>query len=118
MKLERDQPPPSKPSVTEPGPPASYIHVIWLAAFPDDAHEYFDELDTERWSIRCVRIYRNRSLVAFSHRSPNWCDVMPEAAIDEPEVINRDSQFRARAITREEFETIWRAANTQARNGR
>jgi hypothetical protein len=36
------------------GPPASYIHVIWLAAFPGDVHEYYDELDAGRWSIRCV----------------------------------------------------------------
>jgi hypothetical protein len=92
------------------GPPTSYIHVIWLAAFPDDVHEFYDELDAERWSIRCVRVYRDRSSGAFSYASPNWRDVMPEAAFDEPEVINRDMQFLARAISREEFEIAWEAA--------
>jgi hypothetical protein len=80
------------------GPPVSYIHVIWLAAGPGDVHEYYDELDAERWSIRCVRVYGDRSSVSFSYHSPNWRDVMPEAAIDDPKVINRDSQFRARTI--------------------
>jgi hypothetical protein len=92
------------------GSPASYIHVIWLAAFPEDVHEFYDELDAERWSIRCVRVYRDRSSTAFSYDSPNWRDVMPEAAIDEPDVINRDSQFLARTISREEFEAAWQGA--------
>jgi hypothetical protein len=95
------------------GPAASYIHVIWLAAFPDDAHEFYDELDATRWSIRCVRVYRDRSSGAFSYASPNWQAVMPEAAIDEPEMINRDTQFLARAISREEFEIAWDAAHPE-----
>jgi hypothetical protein len=95
------------------GPPTSHIHVIWLAAFPDNVHEFYDELDAERWSIRCVRVYRDRSFVAFSYASPNWRDVMPEAAIDEPDVINRDTQFLARTISREEFEIAWDAAQPE-----
>jgi hypothetical protein len=92
------------------GPPNSYIHVIWLAAFPNDPHEYYDELDTERWSIRCVRVYRDRSYHACGYDSPNWRDVMPEAPVDDPDVINRDSQFRARTISKHEFEAAWRQA--------
>jgi hypothetical protein len=92
------------------GPPDSYIHVIWLAAFPNDPHEYYDELDAERWSIRCVRVDRDRSYHAYSYNSSNWRDVMPEAAIQEPAAINRDSQFRARAISKDEFEAAWRQA--------
>jgi hypothetical protein len=95
------------------GPPAYYIYVIWLAAFASDPQEYYDELDEERCSIRCIRLYRDGSYKAFSYDSPNWRDVMPEAAIDEPDVINRDSQFRARAITREEFEIAWDAAHPE-----
>jgi hypothetical protein len=95
------------------GLPASYIHVIWLAAFPDDVHEFYDELDAERWSIRCVRVYRDRSFRAFSYDSPNWRDVMPSAAIDEPDKLNRDTQFLARDISRDEFEAAWQAAITQ-----
>jgi IS4 transposase len=84
------------------GPPAHYIHVIWLAAFANDPQEYYDELDATRWSLRCVRLYRDGTSKAFGHESPNWRDGMPEAAIDEPPVINRDTQFRARAISRDE----------------
>jgi hypothetical protein len=103
-----DWPPPPKL-----GPPTHYIHVIWLAAFPDDAQEFYDELDADRWSLRCVRLYRDGSRKAFSYDSPNWRDVMPAAAIDDPEVINRDTQFRARAITHEEFEIAWDAAHPE-----
>lgn len=95
------------------GPPVSYIHVIWLAAFPGDPHEFYDELDAERWSIRCVRVFRERSLTRFSYRSKNWRDVMPEAAIGTAEIVNRDSQFRARDIAREEFEDVWQLANVR-----
>jgi hypothetical protein len=95
------------------GPPTSYIQVIWLAAFPEDVHEFYDELDAQRWSIRCVRVYRDRSSAAFSYASPNWRDVMPQAPIDEPGVINRDSQFHARAITQAEFDAAWQAAASQ-----
>jgi hypothetical protein len=98
------------------GPPVHYIHVIWLAAFPDDVHEFYDELDAERWTIRCVRVHRDRSSRRFSYRSPNWRDVMPEAAIGTAKEINRDSQFLARDMTREEFEEIWRAAGTDREN--
>jgi hypothetical protein len=95
------------------GPPIHYIHVIWLAARADDPQEFFDELDADRWSIRSVRLYRYAAHVACSYDSPNWRDVMPEAAIDEPEIINRDTQFRARAISRKEFEAAWEAAQPE-----
>jgi hypothetical protein len=98
------------------GSPAHYIHVIWLAAFATDPQEYYDELDANRWSIRCVRLYRDGTSKAFNYESPNWRDVMPEAAIDEPDVINRDTQFLARPITRDAFEAAWQEAN--ARNTR
>ncbi len=95
------------------GPPIHYIHVIWLAAGANDPQEYYDELDEGRWSIRGVRLYRGDKYECFSHDSPDWRDVMPEAAIDEPDVINRDTQFRARAISRQEFETAWDAAQPE-----
>jgi hypothetical protein len=100
------------------GPPVHYIHVIWLAAFPNDVHEFYDALDAERWSIRCVRVYRDRSSRRFSYKSQNWRDVMPEAAIGTTKEINRDSQFLARDMTREEFEEIWRAAGTDREKAR
>jgi hypothetical protein len=95
------------------GPPAHYIHVIWLAASADDPRDYYDELDANRWSIRCVRLYRDGTREAFSYESPNWRHVMPEAAIDEPDVINRDTQFLARSITRDAFAAAWQEAQSK-----
>jgi hypothetical protein len=95
------------------GQPTYWIHVIWLAAFSYDPQEFYDELDAERWSIRCVRVYRDGSSVAASYKSANWRDLMPEAAIDLPDIINRDSQFLAREIERAEFDMVWQAACAQ-----
>ncbi len=92
------------------GPPMHHVHVIWLAARTQDPQEYYDELDADRWSIRCVRVYRDGRHEAFSYASPNWHDVMPEAPISTPDKINRDTQFRARAILPAEFEAAWEAA--------
>ena len=34
--------------------------------------ERFDELDAERWPIRCVRRFRDGALKAYSYASPDW----------------------------------------------
>lgn len=105
--------PPHLPTPPKLGTAHSHIHVIWLAAFPDDPHEFYDELDDGRWSLRCVRIYRDRSAKRFDYNSPNWRDVMPEAATPLPEIINADSQFRARTISVDVFDAMWQHAEAQ-----
>jgi len=50
------------PETPELGPPASYFHGTWIGAPEEEAVEWYDELDAERWSIRCVRKFRDGSL--------------------------------------------------------
>jgi uncharacterized protein DUF6881 len=92
------------------GPPANYFLCVWISAAEDEPIEWYDELDASRWSIRCVRKYRDGSLEAHSYASENWRDVMPGSSIPPLEMINRDPQFVAREISKAEFEAVWSRA--------
>lgn len=98
---------PSKPKV---GKPSSYLAVHWQAAASDGAHIYIDEIDAERWCIRCVRKYVDGRSVAFDYGTKNWKALMPETAMPTAVDINRDPQFSALEISAVEFETHWQAA--------
>lgn len=92
------------------GPPASWFHGVWLDAPPDEPVDWYDELDPERWSIRCVRRFRDGSLKARSYASADWRSQMPEAPIPPLEEINENPEFRAREISQDEFEVAWKEA--------
>jgi hypothetical protein len=105
------------PGPPELGPPVSYCHGIWIEArdgdplkYKDEPVEYYDELDASRWSIRCVRKFRDGSLKACSYAHPNWRDEMPEASIPPVDEINKDPQFMAKEILKAEFEAVWTLA--------
>jgi hypothetical protein len=98
------------PGPPELGPPESWFCGVWLSANEDEPYEWYDELDASRWSIRCVRKYRDGRLEAYSYASDNWRDVMPETPIPPVETINRDPEFSAREISRAEFEAVWSEA--------
>jgi hypothetical protein len=70
------------------GPADSYLHCIWIEAAEDAPVYWYDELDESRWSIRCVRKYRDGRIEAHSYASANWRDVMPEAPIPPLAIIN------------------------------
>lgn len=76
----------------------------------DEPIDFYDELDASRWSIRCVRRYRDGRLEAFSYASDNWRDKMPESSLPLVEVINQNPEFAAREISKDEFEDIWSQA--------
>ena len=100
------------PGPPELGPPVSWIHGVWVSAPDNEPIDWFDELDALRWSIRCVRRFRDGSMRACSYASSNWRDEMPEAPIPPLKEINSNPEFRAKEITKEEFEILWEAANT------
>ena len=88
------------------GPPVSWFLGLWLAAREDEPIECFDELDAERGRYG-VRRFRDSSLKAYSYVSANWRDHMPEAPIPPLEEVNANPEFRAKAITKAEFEVVW-----------
>ena len=96
------------------GPADSYFHAVWFNASEDEPVEYHDELDADRYSMRCVRKYRDGRLEACSYASDNWRDVMPEGPIPPIIEINRDPQFAAKEISKSEFEAAWNQANRRA----
>jgi hypothetical protein len=99
------------------GPADSYFHGVWIDAPEGEAVDWYDELDASRWSIRCIRKYRDGRLEAFSYDSENWRDVMPEAPIPPVALINLDSQFSAEEISKSEFEDLWKAARSAKQAG-
>lgn len=93
------------------GPPESYFYGVWIHAPEDEPREYYDELDASRWSIRCVRKYRDGRFEAYSYASDNWRDVMPETPIPPLADINAHEEFYAKEISKAEFDTVWDRAN-------
>jgi hypothetical protein len=89
------------------GPPVSWFRGIWITAPDAEPVEWFDELNAERWSIRCVRKLRDGSLKACSYASPDWRDEMPELPIPLLEEINANCDFVAKEISKAEFEVVW-----------
>ena len=103
------------PGVPELGPPASYFHGVWVGAPEGEAVEWYDELDALRWSIRCVRKFRDGSLKAHSYSSADWRDEMPDQPIPPVEEINENADFIAKEITKAEFEDAWNRAAGESR---
>jgi hypothetical protein len=87
----------------------SWFHGVWTTAPDDEAVDWYDELDPQRWSIRCVRRFRDGSLKAYSYASPDWRHEMPEAPIPPLEGINDNPDFFAKEISKVEFEEVWEA---------
>jgi hypothetical protein len=92
------------------GPPVSWFHGTWITAPDAEAVEWYDELDALRWSIRCVRRFRDGSLKAYSYASPDWRNEMPDVPIPPLQEINGNSDFCAKEISHAEFEAIWQEA--------
>jgi hypothetical protein len=85
----------------------SFIVVEWSAPGPGQPQLYYDEIDENRWSIRCIRIFADGTRHAFHERSYNWRDQMPEAAYPTLAEINTDPQFKAKRLFRKDFEKLW-----------
>jgi len=98
------------PGPPELGPPVSWFHGVWITAPDDEVVDWYDELDSERWSIRCVRRFRDGSLKAYSYASPDWRHEMPEMPLPPLEEINDNPDFSAKEITKAEFEAVWEKA--------
>jgi Domain of unknown function (DUF6881) len=98
------------PGPPELGPPVSWFHGVWVSAADEEPVEWYDELDAQRWSIRCVRKFRDGPLKAYSYASPNWRSEMPEGPIPPVEEINENPDFLAKEISRDEFQAIWEEA--------
>jgi len=91
------------PRAPELGPPASYFHGLWVGAPEGEALEWYDELDALRWSIRCVRKFRDGSLKAHSYASADWRDTMPDQPLPPLEEINENADFICKEIAKAEL---------------
>jgi hypothetical protein len=84
-----------------------HLQIEWNAAGLGQPVTYIDEIDEHRWSLRCIRLFADGSQQAFTNSSYNWRNLMPEAAIPPLAEINADPQFKARRISKKQFEALW-----------
>jgi hypothetical protein len=104
------------PGPPELGPPVNWFHGVWVSAPDDEPLEWYDELDVLRWSIRCVRKFRNGVLKAYSYASPDWRSEMPDQPLPPVEEINENPEFVTREISKEEFEVAWESAAREVKD--
>jgi hypothetical protein len=84
-----------------------YISVTWHHSHSDEPVELVSELDSERYEVRKVEIYRDgrKDFANSSSRSGNTAlGYEPIPPLNE---IAADDQFTPRMITKEEFEVVW-----------
>lgn len=87
-----------------------YIKVNWKHDFQNEPIILYSELDKEMNEIRKVEVYRNNVLgFAYKNISVNGT-FLSKTKIIELSEINKDAQFLASEIKKEEFELIWRKA--------
>src|SRR5262249_39749528 len=88
----------------------------WLDVPDDEAVDWYDELDAERWSIRCVRRFRDGSWKALSYGDLDRRWQMPEAPIPPLDQIYDSPEFRAQRFRRPSSSRSGSEQHTTARN--
>ena len=81
--------------------------VCWFHDDNDEPELLYHEINNERYELRKIEVYKDGS---FSMASEDYSFGGAELSMEvlpEIEDINCDSQFKAKIITREEFEEVW-----------
>ena len=93
-----------------------YIKVIWYHNFIDEPVELYYEVDYSRNELRKVELYANGA-VGYASLNSHYNGSFPSKdQIPTIEDINKDNQFSAMKICKNEFEEIWIYAIKKARN--
>jgi hypothetical protein len=86
-----------------------YIKVIWKHDLKEEPILLYSELDSNRWEVRKVEVFRDGSYGyagdGQEHRAR--LGVVPVPSLAE---IAQGPEFEPCQIRKEEFEAIWRAA--------
>jgi hypothetical protein len=85
-----------------------YIKCIWFHNSSEYPILLYSELDEERYESRKIEIYRNHRIGYATIDTKHNGTELGEAPVPETEEINRDIEFYAVQITREEFEIVWK----------
>lgn len=88
-----------------------YQHVVWMHSSDDYPVDYFSEIGDDGFEVRRVDGYRDGHLDLAGENIETGKTTLAQVAMTSSvEEINADSEFRAKAITRREFEAVWRRA--------
>lgn len=91
-----------------------YLKVRWLHKFEKEPFALYSELDIDLCEIRKVEIFRGGKFGFASSNREYGGTFLSSGPCPPIEEINRDKQFDASEISREEFEKIWEDALNQS----
>lgn len=83
-----------------------YLFVSWKHNFLDEPIEFYMELDDRRNQLRVVEIYEDDHVTFATKQVENGAFLAKEE-YPTLEEVNLTEEFRAKLITKDEFEKIW-----------
>ena len=87
-----------------------YIVVEWLHTAPDEPISLYYELDADRHERRKMEVYQDGTMHSADSRHGQGSTFLAWEAHPPLTEINADPEFRAREITAQEFESVWKQA--------
>jgi len=85
-----------------------YLYVMWEHNFEDEPKEFYMELNEERFQERVLEIFEDGK-IAYATNKQEFNTFLAKEDYPDIEEINSTEEFRARLITKEEFEKVWKA---------
>lgn len=94
-----------------------YLYVAWEHNFKDEPKEFYMELNEERFQERVLEIFEDGE-IAYATSNQEFNTFLAKEAYPDIEEINATEdnateEFRARIITKEEFEKVWKVRDVK-----
>ena len=89
-----------------------YLYVAWEHNFEDEPKEFYMELNEERFQERVLEIFKDGE-IAYATSNQEFNTFLAKEAYPDIEEINATEEFRARIITKEEFEKVWKVRDVK-----
>ena len=84
-----------------------YLYVTWEHNFEDEPKEFYMELNEERFQERVLELFEDGE-IAYATSSQEVNTFLAKEDYPDIEEINSTEEFRAKLITKEEFEKVWK----------
>lgn len=85
-----------------------YFTAYWYHSFDNEEPRiFYSEIDHNRYEIRKVEVYDDNSFGMAGDDFSFGGAELGEKPVPQLEEINGDTEFKADAITAEEFEAVW-----------
>ena len=88
-----------------------YQRVVWTQEFEDEPIVLWSEIGNSGYEHRKVEEYRDGRLDYADERASSGSTLLGDQRVPSLDEINRDAEFEAAAVSREDFEAIWNRAN-------